>query len=520
MTRYIANRINALDDISCGRFRGADRRVSSGGSIAESSRMSLRGILRRSLPFVFVVFAVMHAIPGAAASVKDQAFEPSLPDTIPTICCGLRWAQTFTVGTTGTLTRADVLVAQMFRTQPEALDISIFNTSGGAPMARLTPLVHVPAASVPIVSHASNFGDYAYVSAAFALPVTAGDVLAIVVSTGQTSTYFWAGVLGGGYPGGQLYRTSTALWSPSDQEDQAFRTFVAPSRPPTANAGTNRTVRPGTTVTLDGSGSFDDNTDTSLLQYSWSVGSVPQGSAVTLTGANTMTPSFVPDLFGNYVMQLIVTDEDGLPSLPSFVTIGENLPPTAGTYPGQLVIVGQAVGVNGYADDPDGDSITYSWQLTEKPVGSSAQFTNPTDLNTAFVPDLPGVYVATVTPSDFLGAGTAASTTITAITVSTYIELQLQAAAARLQELPPSAVTSPGNLNAFIQFLSHAVVALQKGDLDGARKQVEHAISRTDGCALQGSPDGNGPGRDWIATCEAQEQVYPALVFALAEIVP
>ena len=477
-------------------------------------------MFHRSLPFVFVVFAVMHAVPGAAASVKDQAFEPSPPDTIPTICCGLRWAQTFTVGTTGTLTRADVLVAQLFRTQGEDLDISIFNTSDGVPRTRLTPLVHVPAASVPITSHASNFGDYAYMSAAFALPVTAGDVLAIVVSTGQTSTYFWAGVFGGGYLGGQLYRTSTALWSPSDSQDQAFRTFVAPSRPPTANAGSNRTVRPGTTVILDGGGSFDDNTDTTLLQYAWSIVSVPQGSAVTLTGANTMAPSFVPDLFGNYVIQLIVTDEDGLSSRPSQVTIGENLPPTAGTYPDQLVMVNQPVGVNGYADDPDGDTITYSWRFTATPDGSTAQFATPTDVNTFFVPDLPGVYVATLTPSDFLGAGTPASTTITVTTVTMYVAMQLQAAAARLQELPPGAVTSSGNLNAFIQLLSHAVVALQTGDLDGARKQLEHAISRTDGCVLQGSPDGNGPGRDWIATCEAQEQVYPALIFALSEIMP
>jgi hypothetical protein len=29
-------------------------------------------------------------------------------------------------------------------------------------------------------------------------------------------------------------------------------------------------------------------------------------------GADTMTPNFVPDLPGNYLVQLVVTDEDGL----------------------------------------------------------------------------------------------------------------------------------------------------------------------------------------------------------------
>jgi len=37
---------------------------------------------------------------------------------------------------------------------------------------------------------------------------------------------------------------------------------------------------------------------------------------------------------------------------------------------------------------------------------------------------------------------------------------------------------------------------------------------------VQGTPDGNGPGRDWITTCAAQEHVYPALGAALAAITP
>ena len=71
-----------------------------------------------------------------------------------------------------------------------------------------------------------------------------------------------------------------------------------------------------------------------------------------------------------------------------------------------------------------------------------------------------------------------------------------------------------------IQLLSHVVVMLQGGNLTGAQQQLVEAIARTDGCALEGIPDGNGPGRDWITTCAAQEQVYPSLVAALAAIIP
>jgi hypothetical protein len=280
-------------------------------------------------------------------------------------------------------------------------------------------------------------------------------------------------------------------------------------------------VRPGTTVNLDGSGSYDDNTETNLLQYAWSVLSVPDGSGVTtLMGANTMAPSFVPDLPGDYVVELLVSDQDGLSSLPSQVTIGENLPPTASAGPDQLVLVNQSVALDGSAVDPDGDSITYAWHFTSQPIGSAAQPIEPTVTNTTFVPDLPGVYVATLTPGDFLGPGISASATITVITATMYAEIQLQAVAAHMAELPADAVTTRGNQNALIQLLSHVVVALQSGNLIGARHQLEQAISRTDGCALQGAPDGNGPGRDWITSCEAQEQVYPLLVAALSAMTP
>jgi hypothetical protein len=210
----------------------------------------------------------------------------------------------------------------------------------------------------------------------------------------------------------------------------------------------------------------------------------------------------------------------GCPVRRRQVRIGENLPPTASAGPDQLVIVNQSVALNGSAIDPDGDSITYDWQFTVELTGSHAQLAQANAAGTTFNPDLPGVYVATLTPSDFLGPGTSASATITVTTGVTYAEMQAQAVAALVQGLPADAVTTGGNRNALIQFLSKAVVALQSGHLTRARRHLQQAISRTDGCALQGAPQGNGPSRDWLTTCAAQEQVYPLLVAALAAIAP
>jgi hypothetical protein len=233
-----------------------------------------------------------------------------------------------------------------------------------------------------------------------------------------------------------------------------------------------------------------------------------------------MAPSFVPDLAGNYVVQLVVTDQDGLSSRPSQVTIGENLPPTGDAGPDQVAIVNDSVVLNGSAIDPDGDSVSYSWQFTSQPAGSNAQLAQPNSADTTFVPDRPGVYMATLTPSDFLGRGTSASATITVTTGAMFAETQSQAAAAQVRGLSADAVTTGGNQNALIQFLSNAVVALQNGNMAGARQQLQQALTRTDGCALRETPDGNGPGRDWITTCEAQARVYPPLVAARAAIAP
>jgi hypothetical protein len=75
---------------------------------------------------------------------------------------------------------------------------------------------------------------------------------------------------------------------------------------PVANAGANQTIGTGETATLDGSGSTDADSDP--LTYRWSFVSLPSGSSAALAGATTVNPTFVPDVAGNYVVELIVND--------------------------------------------------------------------------------------------------------------------------------------------------------------------------------------------------------------------
>ena len=76
---------------------------------------------------------------------------------------------------------------------------------------------------------------------------------------------------------------------------------------PTANAGEDQpNAEVGTLVNLDGSASSDPNENT--LSYSWTIAGQPDGSTATLSGETTANPSFTPDVVGDYLIELTVTN--------------------------------------------------------------------------------------------------------------------------------------------------------------------------------------------------------------------
>src|SRR5581483_1768956 len=98
-------------------------------------------------------------------------------------------------------------------------------------------------------------------------------------------------------------------------------------RAPTAAAGANQSTWLGNSVSFDGSGSSDPDSDP--LTYAWSIAQRPSGSTAQLTNANTAHPSFTADAAGSYTISLVVND-GWLSSAASTLTLtitADNTPP-------------------------------------------------------------------------------------------------------------------------------------------------------------------------------------------------
>jgi len=298
---------------------------------------------------------------------------------------------------------------------------------------------------------------------------------------------------------------------------------IAPSfeKAPVADAGVDQTIRSlGETVNLDGSGSFDDNTSTANLLYAWQFETIPVGSSATLSGAGTVSPSFIADLSGAYEIALIVTDEAGLASVPDIVSVStNNLAPTADAGPDLVVPVGDIVALDGSNSfDPENDPLDFLWSFNATPAGSTAPLFSDNTQNPFFTPDVAGGYTVSLTVSDALGAGVPDAADITALDVDDFANQQITDAADLIVNLPPTDVTTSGNQNAMTNFLAQAAAAIQAGDFAEAVKKLNDLLNRTDGCELRGAPDGNGPGRDWILNCAAQAETYMLLTAAIAAL--
>jgi PKD domain len=275
-----------------------------------------------------------------------------------------------------------------------APDIAIFSSNNVGPVANAGPDQGGKAPGSPITLNGSGSsdanGDPLTYSWSLSTPAGSAAVLANPTSVRPNFTID----RDGDYIAQLIVHDGTVPSTPDSV------TITSNNVAPVANAGPDQGgAAPGSTITLDGIGSSDANGDP--LTYSWSFQSKPTGSAAVLSNPTSVSPTFIVDRDGDYVVQLIVSDGT-VNSVPNSVTItSDNVAPVANSGSDQDgVSIGSLITLDGSASfDANGDPLTYSWSLNV-PAGSTATLNNPTSLSPTFTVDIAGNYVAQLIVND------------------------------------------------------------------------------------------------------------------------
>jgi hypothetical protein len=160
--------------------------------------------------------------------------------------------------------------------------------------------------------------------------------------------------------------------------DTVSVSVVNVNHPPVADAGVDQSIAEGSPVTLDGSASYDSDSDP--FSYDWvQVGGTP---VVALADANAVNPSFVapyvgmsgaPGVVATLIFELRV-DDGFLPTgaeVVDRVTVeitNTNNDPVANAGDDQTVDENSGVSLSAaLSSDPDSDALTYAWTQTGGP---------------------------------------------------------------------------------------------------------------------------------------------------------
>jgi hypothetical protein len=173
--------------------------------------------------FAAALATTLIAVSAVEGETLDQSFDPGNGGGY-FVSSGYSYAQTFTAGMTGNLTRADVRALNYFGAASAPLQLEVWSTTNPNTLASLLASASLPQSSVP-----SSTGFVSFDLSGSPAPITAGQPLALVLKTASNYSYLWEGPSNGGYTNGvacSVSGNSYYVTMAGPNADFGFRTYV------------------------------------------------------------------------------------------------------------------------------------------------------------------------------------------------------------------------------------------------------------------------------------------------------
>jgi len=223
-----------------------------------------------------------------------------------------------------------------------------------------------------------------------------------------------------------LYEVRARGTDPGGAYSERIYSFNAHNRAPQTVIVTNVTapvrdggsstlqVSTGYIVSLSGATTVDPDGD--VLTYAWSIVSKPAWSTASLSTLTGLSSQLIPDAMGDYVVKLDVSDPSGakgtylttieVRNQRPLANISSNATPVAlASGPAVRLPVNTLLTLRSNASfDADGDALTYSWTLLNKPANSTAVLSASSGATVQITPDQAGTYDVRMRATDTSGA--------------------------------------------------------------------------------------------------------------------